>query len=85
MRSVFIAALGLALAGCVTTGSSGGIKPLGGDTYMVSEMSGFTNVVERAAVFCNSYGQTVEVTGNTTQQGLASGRDYAVLVFRCVS
>jgi len=80
-----LATLAAALAGCVTTSPSAGIRSLGPDTYMVSEMSGFGNVVERAAVFCSSLGQTVQVTGNTTQTGIASGDQYAVIMFRCVS
>ena len=82
-----LATLAAALAGCVTTGSShnSGIRSIGSDTFMVSEISGFGNVVERAALFCASFGQTVQVTGNTSQMGLASGNQYAVITFRCVS
>lgn len=85
-RNLMIATLALAFAGCATTAGtqSGGIRALGGDTYTVSELSGFGNVVERAARFCVNMDQTIQVQGNTTQTGLASGRQYAVLVFRCV-
>lgn len=85
MRKIAALAATVALAGCVTTSPSAGIRPLGGDTYMVSEMSGFGNVVERAAAFCSSFNQTVQVTGNTVQTGIASGNQYAVITFRCVS
>lgn len=86
MKKTIIATLAVALAGCATTGGaqSGGIKSLGGDTYTVSELSGFGSVVERAARFCVNMDQTIHVQGNTTQTGIASGRQYAVLVFRCV-
>lgn len=84
-KTIAIAALGLALAGCVTTSPGAGIKSIGSDTYMVSEMSGFGNVVERAAAFCASFGRSLDVTSNTSQTGLASGNQYAVITFRCVS
>lgn len=84
-NTLTLVALAAALAGCVTTSSGAGIKSIGSDTFMVSEMSGFGNVVERAAVFCASFGQTVQVTSNTSQMGLASGDQYAVITFRCVS
>lgn len=84
MRKIVALATAVALAGCMTTGPAGGVKSVGGNTYTISEMSGFGSVVDRAAVFCSSIGRTIEVQGNTTQTGLASGRQYAVLVFRCV-
>lgn len=80
-----LATLAAVLAGCVHTTPGSGIRSIGPDTFMVSEMSGFGNVVERAAVFCASFGQTVQITGNTSQTGLASGNQYAVITFRCVS
>lgn len=85
MRKIAALVATIALAGCVTTGPYDGVKSLGGDSYMVSEISGFGNVVERAAVFCSSFGQTMQITGNTMQTGIASGNQYAVITFRCVS
>lgn len=85
MRNIAALATAAALAGCATVPSpTEGIQSIGTDTFMVSEMSGFGNVAERAGQFCASFGQRIEIDGNTTEKGLYSGSDYAVLVFRCV-
>lgn len=83
MRNICIAAAALALGACATTSPTSGIRSLGPNQFTVSEMSGFTSVAERAAAFCGSFGQRMQIEGSTTQKGLYSGSDYAVLVFSC--
>jgi putative hemolysin len=65
-------------------GSANAVRSLGNGQYSISEMDVLAgNVAEHAARFCASQGGTLKVEGNTTQQGLASGASYAVLIFSC--
>ena len=84
MKQIAYAAIAMcALTACATTPGAG-VKSLGNGTYSISEMDIMTgNVAEHAAAYCSSLGQKMKVEGNTTQRGLASGTNYAVLVFRC--
>lgn len=85
MKKLLLIAATASLGACVTMPSSTGVRNLGNDTYMMSEMSGFGNVIERANRFCSDFGQSIDVRSSTTEKGLASGDDYAVIVFGCVS
>lgn len=87
MRKGFLVLSALALAGCAGMGgANGGVKSLGGDQYSISEMDTFGgSLPEHAARHCASLGKTMKVGGNTTQQGLASGTNYGVLIFSCHS
>ncbi len=78
--------IAIGLAGCASMdpASNGAVKSLGGGQYSLSEMDILSgNVAEHAARFCSAQGKRLQVEGNTTQQGLASGSNYAVLIFSC--
>lgn len=90
MKPAFIAAavsVSAVLGGCATTfdaAQNGSIKSLGNDQYSISEMGVFGgSLPEHAARHCASMGKKMRVEGNTTQQGLASGTNYGVLIFSC--
>ena len=86
MRHVVVATVALALGACafMPNTPAQGVRSLGNGLYSISEIAFFGgDVAGRAATFCSSFGQTMSIEGNTTQKGIASGDDYAVLVFRC--
>lgn len=65
-------------------GGASAVKSLGGDQYSISDMNVLGgSLPEHAASYCASLGRKMKVEGNTTQQGLASGTNYGVLIFSC--
>jgi hypothetical protein len=85
MRKIVMLVAALSLGACATITPQSGVRSLGGDTFMVSELSGFGSVIQRAASYCASIGQVVEVQATSENTGVASGRRYSEIVFRCVS
>ena len=84
MKRLFAIAMIIATAGCATMGGEGAVKSLGNDQYSISDMSVFGgSLPEHAARHCASLGKKMKVEGNTTQQGMASGNNYGVLIFSC--
>jgi hypothetical protein len=86
MKFAMLGISAAALSGCATMDASrnGSIKSLGNDQYSISEMAVFGgSLPEHAARHCASMGKKMKVEGNTTQQGLASGTSYGVLIFSC--
>lgn len=88
IRKTFIAIAVLSLSACATTYQSEttGIHSLGGDLFSISQRAvPFGGTAPRAAAFCAKFGQQMRVEGNSTEQSLWTDRQYAVLMFRCVS
>lgn len=86
MKIVLKSGTVLLLAACasVSTGNDGAVKSLGNDQYSISDINVFGgSLPEHAARHCASLGKKMKVEGNTTQQGLASGTNYGVLIFSC--
>lgn len=85
MRNMGIAAVAaLALGACTTVSPADSIRPIGDNLFSISEMHFFGgDVAGRAAAYCGSLGKRLQIEGDTTQKGMWSGDDYAVLVFSC--
>lgn len=85
MRNILLSLAALSLGACATVPHSAmsGIQSAGPGLFTVSEVTGFTNVAERAGAFCGSFGQRMHVEGDTTQNSLFSNERYAVLIFSC--
>lgn len=76
----------LLASGCASMGGGSGVTSLGNDQYSISDMNVFGgSLPEHAARHCASMSKKMKVEGNTTQQGLASGTNYGVLIFSCYS
>lgn len=74
------------LGGCTTVpeSPSAGIKSLGNDLFSISQRATpFGSPADRAANFCASFGQTMKIEGNSTEQTVWSDQVYSVLIFRC--
>ena len=88
MKKIGLVTVAFLSPGCASMdpASSGAVKILGNDQYSISEMGTFGgSLPEHAARYCANAGKKMRVDGNTTQKGLASGGDYAVLIFSCYS
>lgn len=86
MRKIFIGLSILSLAGCASfdPARNGAIKTIGGGMYTITAMGVFAgNNAEYAARHCASFNKKLKIEGNTTQEGIASGNKYDVLIFSC--
>jgi hypothetical protein len=84
MRKLVTIAVAASLGACATASPSDGIRQLGKNQFSISEMHFLGgDVVGRAAAYCTSLGQRLQVEGDTTQTGAWSGNKYAMLIFSC--
>lgn len=87
MRKIVTLAALLGLSACATTPNTphAGVQALSDGSYLVREIDyPLASVAERAASYCGYFGQRVEVVASSTQYGLFTDRNHAVLTFRCV-
>lgn len=87
MRKIvtLIAIIGLSACSMVPKTAHSGVHALADGTFMVSEIDyPLANVAERAATYCDYFGQRVEVVSSTTKYGIFTEQNHAVLTFRCV-
>tara|TARA_B100000949_G_C14113881_1_gene379611 strand:+ start:334 stop:609 length:276 start_codon:yes stop_codon:yes gene_type:complete len=78
------------LNACNTTGVNNGmmqgVRNEGGGIYSISEMSTFgLNVnIKQAVKQCESEGKKIEIISQGQKTGMASGRQYNQLIFKCI-
>lgn len=86
MKRLVIMGLALALAGCGhdIAGGASGVNRIGDGIYQASEMNAFGIDVQQQAVRqCEIEGKRPTNLVPGTKQGMASGREYATLMFQC--
>ena len=83
--AVSLAALSLGACTTLPSNPSSGIRSIGPNLFVASEMDQMFggSVVERAATFCNSFGQRMSMEGSSSETGVWSGNRFQSVVFTC--